>query len=662
VSDGDFTPTDADLIAYDQGLLPEDRIDAVTRWLEAHPEGEERLRSLSESSHDHAVEAMRHASKIGDELEQLADVTTHVINRVLHQAAGLSATAATVPERIRDYRLLSKLGQGGMAAVYRARHDQLQRDVAIKLLPARLAADPEFRARFQREMAVMGQLDHPNLVRAHDAGVEGEHLFLVMELLDGQDLATIVRTHGPLRVADACEAVRQAALGLHQAHQHGIVHRDVKPSNLFLTRAGVVKIIDVGLARATDQRLAVNMVSSVHAIMGTPEFMAPEQWQNPNVGHAADVYSLGCTLFFLLTGRPPFQGGGDSWVAMFEAHRHEPAPDLRALRSDVPTALAKVVARTLSKSPEQRPATAAKVAELLAPFPAKHDFAGLFSAPPGGTTPVIVAVSARARPRRTPWIAVVVALLAAVGIGSIWYFTRKPNTPPNTPETGANVISSIPAQAVYPLELTGKEHVELGNTAGLIDLNGSFTVEMWVKFDKGIQYFVADETWPGVGPPSIQRTHGWVLRIEPDLRLNFNAAVAREWYSVRGPVIAFDERWHHLAISKSPQRLQMFLDGKIYATANTADIQFVNCPLNLFLGPSNAQDPRRIHAAFKAFRVSGRQLYTQEFTPPARFDRTGDTLVLLDFGVGEGNTLPDLSGGGHHGTISGGHWVTSDRK
>jgi serine/threonine protein kinase len=126
-------------------------------------------------------------------------------------------------------------------------------------------------------MVVLGQMDHPNLVRAHDAGTEGEHLFLVMELLDGSDLAALVPANGPLPVAGACEVIRQAALGLHFAHEHGLMHRDVKPGNLFLNRAGTVKVIDLGLARALGRTLAVQPLSSVHTILGTPHYMAPEQ-------------------------------------------------------------------------------------------------------------------------------------------------------------------------------------------------------------------------------------------------------------------------------------------------------------------------------------------------------------------------------------------------
>src|SRR5262249_2272601 len=153
-----------------------------------------------------------------------------------------------------------------------------------------------YRRRFEREMAVLGQLDHPNLVRAHDAGAEEDRLFLVMELLDGKDLKSVVNDRGPLSVADACEAVRQAALGLHPPHSAGMVHRDIKPGSLFLGSGGVVKVIDLGVARVSDPKISRNEVSTLRTVLGTPDYMSPEQWGNAAVDRRADVYSLGCTL------------------------------------------------------------------------------------------------------------------------------------------------------------------------------------------------------------------------------------------------------------------------------------------------------------------------------------------------------------------------------
>jgi serine/threonine protein kinase len=212
MADNDWVPSDDVLLAFNRGLLPDSQIDAVARWLEANPHGEERLRRLTEHHNDEAAEALRQPCLLDEELANLAGLSSRIVSGMLAEPMPVSADEpAAVPESIREYHLVKELGKGGMGSVYLARHRRLRRDVALKLLPARLAADPWYRGRFEREMAAVGQLDHPNLVRAHDAGAEGEHLFLAMELLDGEDLAKLVAQHRRLPIADACEAARQAA-------------------------------------------------------------------------------------------------------------------------------------------------------------------------------------------------------------------------------------------------------------------------------------------------------------------------------------------------------------------------------------------------------------------------------------------------------------------
>jgi serine/threonine protein kinase len=470
VSERDWTPSDEDLLAFDRGLLPDASADAVARWLEAHPEGEQRIEQLSERCPDGAVEALRQPCRIDAELERLSSVATHVIQRVL-AGPGLGAQVQAVghvsnvppqaghvgnvppqavPESIRDYRLLGPLGQGGMGQVYRALHTRLQREVALKLLPPHLAADSSYRRRFEREMALVGPLDHPHLVRAHDAGLEGSHLFLVMERLDGIDLARVVSERGPLPVAAACEVVRQAALGLHHAHQHGIVHRDVKPSNLFLTRAGQVKVIDLGLAHTTELRPGTQPLSSALTLVGTPEYMAPEQWLRTEIGPRVDIYNLGCTLFCLLTGRPPFVCvGGKPWVELVDAHRMEPPPPLRRLRRDVPAGLADLVGRMLAKVPSDRPSSALEVAEALAPFAQGHDLASLAACETGPSSASPVALSPGQRGRLSALqrrLALILGAFVAVALAAltiVWWTQFR--TGPHAPVTQAST-PSLPEQ------------------------------------------------------------------------------------------------------------------------------------------------------------------------------------------------------------------------
>jgi serine/threonine protein kinase len=208
------------------------------------------------------------------------------------------------PGELGEYRLLEKLGEGGMGTVYKARHTELDRIVAIKVMrPGRLT-EVEAAARFRREIKLTGRLDHPHLVRALDARTVGDMHFLVTEYVDGLDLQTLSDRLGPLPVADVCELVRQAALGLQCAHEHGLVHRDIKPSNLMLDRRGQLKILDLGLARVVGAVSASQQVTTIGQVMGTPDYIAPEQvGDSRGADIRADIYSLGCTLYLLLVGQ-----------------------------------------------------------------------------------------------------------------------------------------------------------------------------------------------------------------------------------------------------------------------------------------------------------------------------------------------------------------------
>jgi len=296
---------------------------------------------------------------------------------------GSSSTgAALIGEgaMLRDYRLFEQIGRGGMGAVHRAEHVRLKRPVAIKLLLTDRLQDDSAIARFNREMEAVGKLDHANIVRATDAGDHDGTHFLVMELVDGPNLSQIARTVGPLRVADACELVRQAAEGLQHAYEHGLVHRDIKPSNLLLsdgrpspssaTGSPAVKILDLGLALLRENPTDQDELTSSGQIMGTLDYMAPEQASDTHgVDIRADLYSLGCTLYHLLAGSPPFSGSQYSTILKkMMAHAQTPVPPLSNVRSDVPPELMTILDRLLAKEPSERYATPAEVAAALQPF------------------------------------------------------------------------------------------------------------------------------------------------------------------------------------------------------------------------------------------------------------------------------------------------------
>jgi serine/threonine protein kinase len=285
-----------------------------------------------------------------------------------------------------SYVLLERLGEGGMGTVFKARNWKLGQVVAIKLIRKQRLDSTAAVTRFQREIRACARLNHPNIVRAFDADeVAGIHL-LVMELVDGTDLGKLVKESGPLPVAQACEYIRQAALGLQHAHEHGLIHRDIKPSNLLLTRRAsslacppatgaskaacptdhMVKILDLGLARMTHTASedSPSTLTESGAVMGTPDYLAPEQArQSHEVDIRADLYSLGCTLYFLLTGKAPF-AGGNLGEKLVKHQLDEPVP-VEQLRPEVPPEVAVIVRRLMAKKPQERYQTPAELEQAL---------------------------------------------------------------------------------------------------------------------------------------------------------------------------------------------------------------------------------------------------------------------------------------------------------
>lgn len=287
--------------------------------------------------------------------------------------------ATLIPQVLGQYELHTRLGTGGMGAVYLGRHKSLDKQVAIKLLPTLPVQNGEFVARFQREMRAAGKLDHAAIVRTTDAGEHQGIHFLVMDAIDGMDLGRLVRAEEKLSIADACEMARQAAVGLAHAHEKGIVHRDVKPSNLMLDASGQVRILDFGLAQIGFWESGSAEITTVGQLMGTLDYMAPEQAERGGaVDYRADLYSLGATLFRLLTGRAPLAAAPNltplEKLRLLATHR---PPKLRSLRPDAPEALSQIVDAMLAREPAQRPASAIHAAELLEPFGNQSDLVGL---------------------------------------------------------------------------------------------------------------------------------------------------------------------------------------------------------------------------------------------------------------------------------------------
>jgi WD40 repeat protein/tRNA A-37 threonylcarbamoyl transferase component Bud32 len=265
------------------------------------------------------------------------------------------------------YRVLRPIGSGGMGTVYEAEHRVMARRVALKVISPQLLDKPEAVARFRREAKAAAQLTHPNIVGGLDAEQAGSTHFLVMEFLDGTTLARLVAERGPLAPHQAAEYVRQAALGLQHAFEHGMVHRDIKPQNLMLTKNGQVKVLDFGLARIARESSAGGGLTDTGAFMGTADYIAPEQARDVHAADIrSDIYSLGCTLYFLLAGRPPFPSG--SVIQKVMSHIERTAEPLRDVRPNTPAELLRILDRMMTKDPAKRYQTPGEVSRALHRF------------------------------------------------------------------------------------------------------------------------------------------------------------------------------------------------------------------------------------------------------------------------------------------------------
>jgi serine/threonine-protein kinase len=317
------------------------------------------------------------------------------------------------------YELEELVGTGGMSSVFRARDLQLDRLVAVKILHERYVEDAEYVERFRREARAVAQLSHPNIVTVIDRGDDDGRQYIVFENVEGENLKELLQRTGRLPVRRALELAVAVAEGLSFAHERGLVHRDVKPQNVLLSREGEVKVTDFGIARSLHVEHGVTQTGTV---LGTGEYLAPEQASGSRVSPATDVYSLGVVLWELLAGDVPF--AGENFVAVALRHVNEPPPDLREVRPDVSPRLAAAVDRSLAKDPARRfPSMKALAHELRAclaeldgdappveDVPALEDEAALTVVRPRVEAPVR---ARRRRSRRSPLVLVLVALAVA---------------------------------------------------------------------------------------------------------------------------------------------------------------------------------------------------------------------------------------------------------
>ena len=381
------------------------------------------------------------------------------------------------------YRVLGRLGVGGMATVYLAEDSSLGRKVALKVMAERYAEDGEFVERFRREAQAAARLNHPNIIAVYDRGEADGRPYIAMEYLQGRTLKQVIQKEGPLPPERAIAVAMQVLSGLRYAHEHGVVHRDVKPHNVLVGDDGRIKVTDFGIAHAGDPQM-----TEVGSIVGTAQYLSPEQARGRSVGPQTDVYSLGVVLYEMLAGRVPFEG--DSSVAIAMQHVSDEPPPLRSLVPDVPESLAMVVAHSMLKQPDQRygsadefsadldrvrrglvPAAATALIEMPPREPTERVPAveATRIAPPAAPPPSLLSgekLPPRPVPRkrsRWPWLLVLLLVLA---VGALAAFALGVGSGDDTPTTSGNSITtttSPPTTAVttHALEdLTGKTFSE----------------------------------------------------------------------------------------------------------------------------------------------------------------------------------------------------------
>ncbi|MEL7500717.1 MAG: fasciclin domain-containing protein [Planctomycetota bacterium] len=357
-------PSRDELNAYSLGQLPEDRSVAIDAHISECDPCCETIVELS--SNDTFAGLLKEAGQMPT--DQTVD---H--RHPIQQPSGQQEVPGPLAEHPR-YEILDLVGKGGMGDVYKTRHRKMERTVALKVINRNLVRNPEVVDRFHREVKAAAQLSHPSIVTAYDADQAGDYHFMVMEYVNGVNLSEVIKERGALPMAEACEYVRQAAIGLQHAHECGMVHRDIKPHNLMVTFDGTVKILDFGLASLAPEglpngdRVTVRSdLTSAGAIMGTPDFISPEQANDARVADIrSDIYSLGMTLYFLLSGHVPFKDG--SVMDKLKSHAEVEPESLTTLVNDIPDDLDAIVFKMIAKDPNDRFQIPEEVASALEPY------------------------------------------------------------------------------------------------------------------------------------------------------------------------------------------------------------------------------------------------------------------------------------------------------
>ncbi len=360
-------PTDQMLSSYGLGKLDDGSAEAINQHLE---ECRDCRKRVSQMSSDSFLDRVRNAQADGLAIGPSQPDGTKNHERLI---SAPPPPASTLPPGLAghsDYEIKQELGRGGMGVVYLAHNKLMGRDEVLKVIGRRVIERPDVLDRFLREIRAVAKLRHPNIVAAYSAARLGESIVFAMEYVDGLDLSKMVKGKAPLPVAHACLYAHQAALGLQHAHEEGLVHRDIKPHNLMLSRntdKPTIKVLDFGLAKVAREEKIEGGLTMEGQALGTPDYIAPEQIVDSHRADIrADIYSLGGTLYYLLTGRPPFRAS--SLYDMYQAHISRDADPLNLIRPEVPFELAALVAKMMAKDATKRYQTPGEVAKALMPF------------------------------------------------------------------------------------------------------------------------------------------------------------------------------------------------------------------------------------------------------------------------------------------------------
>lgn len=560
-----------------------------------------------------------------------------------------------------DYQIIDRIGGGGMGTVYKALHVRMGREVALKILRPEIRQNPRLLQRFHREVRAAARLSHPNIVAAFDAREQAGLHFLITEFISGLDLEQTVRRQGRLPVAEAVDCVVQVARGLDYAHRQGVVHRDIKPANLVRDQQGVIKILDMGLARLDrDPGSTASELTNSGMVLGTAAYMAPEQARDVRQADLrSDIYSLGCTFYYLLTGRQAFTGATALDTVL--SHLSQPIPRLSSTEGEFPRELEEIFARMVAKDPADRYQTAAEIVVTLERLmlaaqngPADDLKSTEMTTRQGSvsdaglpTVSLTVAerdeVSRNDGPRasrrldRRWWLGAAGLLVLLAAIDTVLSVFRKRGPVPQPIPRFALQFNGTSSYVSAP---------SLKPSAG-----GSYTLEAIVVPTGGRQSNVI--SWLGPDWMALYFSDGkW------GLARYFQEA---SHLIVTLPPAQLDKAVHLAGIFQGGE-LQLYIDGK-RATSQKEEFGLAETSGGLYIG---GVDPRRLPAGqnvrffegqVRSVRISRGVRYNANFPVPNQMESDSQTLALYRFSAGQGPTVIDESGHGHEARIHDATWV-----